>query len=234
MTEKRDTGHEYLQSRHEFGLSLFRLAAAFHCLGIYLNSWFGHSSTHHHHPPPNTHFRVLQASHKLLFSLMDTDNSCGNIDNGSDLLHLRIASLFIILITSTFAALFPVLAKRSKFVQIPDLAYEYVYLFYVSSSAYRLSFSAAKYFGSGVIVSIFLSHTFRFTNTLLSLDSHSFYSSALSSHRRIRFSLSFRSMARICRSSHLLILYRNQFTSNASLGLLQYPCLVSLEFFSWN
>jgi len=69
------------------------------------------------------------------------DDSCGNIDNGDQFLNLRIASLFIILVTSTFATLFPVLTKRSKSFKIPDLAYD-----------------AAKYFGSGVIIATAFIH----------------------------------------------------------------------------
>jgi len=68
------------------------------------------------------------------------DDSCGAIDVGSDLFHLRVAAVFIVLVTATSAALFPVLAKRSTRIQVPDLAYD-----------------AAKYFGSGVIVRLSVS-----------------------------------------------------------------------------
>lgn len=55
---------------------------------------------------------------------MDDSDSCGSIDNNNGLLSLRIAAVFIILVTSTSAATFPILAKRSKLIQIPELAYE--------------------------------------------------------------------------------------------------------------
>lgn len=50
-------------------------------------------------------------------------------------LGLRISSLFVILVISTAATFFPVLAARSKRIKVPL----YVYLF-------------ARYFGAGVII----------------------------------------------------------------------------------
>ena len=63
------------------------------------------------------------------------DDSTGSLD---DLLGLRIASVFIILVGSMFGALFPVLAKRTRWLapRIPKGVFDF-----------------AKYFGSGVIVS---------------------------------------------------------------------------------
>jgi len=68
-------------------------------------------------------------------------DSCGSIDNIDQLLHLRIASVFIILVSSTTTTLFPILAKRSTVIPVPDLAYD-----------------AAKYFGSGVIIATAFIH----------------------------------------------------------------------------
>lgn len=71
---------------------------------------------------------------------------------------LRVASIFIILIGSTFGALFPVVAKRSTWLHVPKSIFEYV-LFLVFFFKFRslmdfcLIGSFAKYFGSGVIVS---------------------------------------------------------------------------------
>lgn len=59
-------------------------------------------------------------------------NAGGNEYSG--MLGARVSSIFVILVTSTFVTLFPVLATRTK-IKIPL----YVYLF-------------ARYFGAGVIV----------------------------------------------------------------------------------
>jgi len=55
--------------------------------------------------------------------------------------HLRIASLFIILICSTFGASFPIIAKTARWFRIP-----------------RGVFDFAKYFGSGVIIATAFIH----------------------------------------------------------------------------
>jgi len=70
----------------------------------------------------------------------DTPN-CGSMDNGSDFFHLRIASVFIILVTSMFAALFPVMVKRTSVIRIPDMVY-----------------NGVKYFGSGIIIATAFIH----------------------------------------------------------------------------
>lgn len=66
----------------------------------------------------------------------DADN-CGAANNPHTWTGLRIASIFIILVTSLFGALFPVLARRQRLLRlvVPERA-----------------FKVAKYFGSGVIV----------------------------------------------------------------------------------
>ena len=43
-----------------------------------------------------------------------------------DYMNLRIAAIFIILIGATGGALFPVLARRSKWLHVPKSVFEYV------------------------------------------------------------------------------------------------------------
>ncbi|KAF5371422.1 hypothetical protein D9757_009999 [Collybiopsis confluens] len=69
----------------------------------------------------------------------DTDE-CGT-SGSSSLLGLRIASIFIIGLGSVFGALFPVLARRSKYFSIPKSLFDF-----------------AKYFGSGVIIATSFIH----------------------------------------------------------------------------
>ena len=74
---------------------------------------------------------------RWFFSRDDDDVDC---DGGSDVntyAALRIASIFIILVTSLFGALTPIVARRQRVLRafIPEVA-----------------FQVAKYFGSGVIV----------------------------------------------------------------------------------
>ncbi|PPQ62896.1 hypothetical protein CVT24_006294 [Panaeolus cyanescens] len=67
--------------------------------------------------------------------------NCGN-GGGSDLhFHLRIASIFIILVGATGGALFPILAKRSTWLHVPKSVFDF-----------------AKYFGSGVIIATAFVH----------------------------------------------------------------------------
>lgn len=68
----------------------------------------------------------------------DDGDDCGAANNPHTWTGLRIASIFIILVTSLFGALFPVLARRQRLLRlvVPERA-----------------FKVAKYFGSGVIVS---------------------------------------------------------------------------------
>ncbi|KAK7056298.1 hypothetical protein VNI00_002851 [Paramarasmius palmivorus] len=67
--------------------------------------------------------------------------NCGS--GGGDDRHfgLRVASIFIIGVGSTFGALFPVLAKRSKYLHVPKSLFDF-----------------AKYFGSGVIIATAFIH----------------------------------------------------------------------------
>ena len=57
----------------------------------------------------------------------DDDVNCGTGGGDDRFLGLRIASVFIILATSMFGALFPVIAKRTRLSNvIPRPAFEYV------------------------------------------------------------------------------------------------------------
>ena len=75
--------------------------------------------------------------------LRDDSNApnCGTGGGADTFFGLRIASIFIILASSSFGALFPVLARRTK---------------WLSALVPQALFDFAKYFGSGVIVSIHL------------------------------------------------------------------------------
>ena len=70
----------------------------------------------------------------------DEDVNCGSGGGDRSYTGLRIASIFIILVCSMFGALFPVLARRTR---------------YLSKRIPQPVFDTAKYFGSGVIVSDF-------------------------------------------------------------------------------
>jgi zinc transporter 1/2/3 len=52
--------------------------------------------------------------------------NCGLGGGASDLFGLRVASIFIILVASTFGALFPVLAYRTKHFHVPKGLFKYV------------------------------------------------------------------------------------------------------------
>ena len=79
---------------------------------------------------------------------------CGSGGGDDSSFGLRIASVFIILVGSMAGALFPVLAKRSKWLHVPKLVFEFVLVFIIMVFYIHLVFtySFAKYFGSGVIV----------------------------------------------------------------------------------
>ncbi|KAH9852172.1 ZIP zinc/iron transport family [Lenzites betulinus] len=73
----------------------------------------------------------------------DDEVNCGSGGGDTAFTGLRIASVFIIMATSLFGALFPVLARRTKWLRtrIPTRV-----------------FDTAKYFGSGVIIATALIH----------------------------------------------------------------------------
>ncbi|KAL4252037.1 ZIP transporter family protein [Abortiporus biennis] len=73
----------------------------------------------------------------------DDELNCGSGGGADTFLPLRIASVFIILVGSTFGALFPVLAKRTRWLdeRMPKALFDFV-----------------KYFGSGVIIATAFIH----------------------------------------------------------------------------
>ncbi|KAK0489107.1 Zinc/iron permease [Armillaria novae-zelandiae] len=73
----------------------------------------------------------------------DDDDSlnCGSGGGADTFFGLRVASIFIILIGSTFGALFPVLVKSSSWLHVPKSIFDF-----------------AKYFGSGVIIATAFIH----------------------------------------------------------------------------
>ncbi|CAK5270142.1 unnamed protein product [Mycena citricolor] len=72
---------------------------------------------------------------------MSDSIECGNVDNGSTFMGLRIASVFIILVCSTAGTMFSVAAQRSTWLRVPKPVFEF-----------------AKYFGSGVIIATAFIH----------------------------------------------------------------------------
>ncbi|KAL4252056.1 ZIP transporter family protein [Abortiporus biennis] len=69
--------------------------------------------------------------------------NCGSGGGSDDLFPLRVASIFIILVGALFGALFPVLAKRTRWLnsKVPNEVFDF-----------------AKYFGSGVIIATAFIH----------------------------------------------------------------------------
>ncbi|KZT55818.1 ZIP zinc/iron transport family [Calocera cornea HHB12733] len=70
-----------------------------------------------------------------------SDLQCGATDNEISWFSLRVGSVFIILATSMSGALFPVLARKTKWIHVPKEVFEF-----------------AKYFGSGVIIATAFIH----------------------------------------------------------------------------
>jgi zinc transporter 1/2/3 len=66
---------------------------------------------------------------------------CGNVAREDTHYGLRVASLFIILVTSSLGAVFPILATRISFLNV-----------------HKRVFEGAKYFGSGVIIATAFIH----------------------------------------------------------------------------
>ncbi|KAK0217742.1 Zinc/iron permease [Armillaria fumosa] len=71
----------------------------------------------------------------------DDAPNCGSGGGADTYFGLRVASIFIILVGSTFGALFPVLAKNSSWLHVPKSVFDF-----------------AKYFGSGVIIATAFIH----------------------------------------------------------------------------
>ncbi|KAJ7066147.1 ZIP-like iron-zinc transporter [Mycena amicta] len=70
-----------------------------------------------------------------------SDPDCGASHNANSFLQLRVASVFIVLVCATAGTLFPVLARRSKWLHVPKSVFDF-----------------AKYFGSGVIIATAFIH----------------------------------------------------------------------------
>ncbi|KIK78402.1 hypothetical protein PAXRUDRAFT_36647 [Paxillus rubicundulus Ve08.2h10] len=73
--------------------------------------------------------------------MSSSDLNCGNGGGADSHTSLRIASVFVVLIGSSFGALFPVLAKKTRWMKVPDVVFNF-----------------AKYFGSGVIIATSFIH----------------------------------------------------------------------------
>ena len=81
---------------------------------------------------------VVRASLHRRADEEEEEVNCGEGGGDTGSTGLRIASVFIILTGSMFGALFPVLSRRVKYLTVPKRVFDF-----------------AKYFGSGVIVSIY-------------------------------------------------------------------------------
>ncbi|KAH7335131.1 ZIP-like iron-zinc transporter [Rhizoctonia solani] len=79
--------------------------------------------------------------HPNILHVVEEAASCGNSENEDTHFGLRVASLFIILVTSTLGAVFPILASRLRFLKV-----------------HKSVFEGAKYFGSGVIIATAFIH----------------------------------------------------------------------------
>ncbi|KNZ74568.1 Zinc-regulated transporter 1 [Termitomyces sp. J132] len=73
--------------------------------------------------------------------MSDEVDECSLIPAPENLLGLRIASIFIILVGSSSGALFPVLARRTTWLHVPKALFDF-----------------AKYFGSGIIIATSFIH----------------------------------------------------------------------------
>ncbi|KAF8705269.1 ZIP Zinc transporter, partial [Rhizoctonia solani] len=80
-------------------------------------------------------------AHPSILHVVEEAASCGSAENEDTYFGLRVASLFIILVTSTLGAVFPILASRLRFLNI-----------------HKSIFEGAKYFGSGVIIATAFIH----------------------------------------------------------------------------
>ncbi|KAJ7227835.1 ZIP-like iron-zinc transporter [Mycena haematopus] len=70
-----------------------------------------------------------------------SSDDCTAVTNPNTYMQLRVASVFIVLVCATSGTLFPVLARRSKWLHVP-----------------KSVFNFAKYFGSGVIIATAFIH----------------------------------------------------------------------------
>ena len=92
------------------------------------------------YPPPGLrhflHPLPFTTSVEIMFRTRQTEDAlkCGAGGSNDTHFGLRIGSIFIILVGATGGALFPVLVKRSKRINLPGYVFEYVHPFF------RLSF----------------------------------------------------------------------------------------------
>lgn len=69
---------------------------------------------------------------------------CGNTNNDVGLLGLRVGALFIIMFTSMFGALFPVISKRFHSIRVPTLLFEYVLFTAEVPDTFKLTFTVLQ------------------------------------------------------------------------------------------
>lgn len=62
--------------------------------------------------------------------MFDELDHCSLLPAPENLIHLRVASIFIILVGSSSGALFPVLARRSSCLRVPKAVFEYASVFF--------------------------------------------------------------------------------------------------------
>ena len=91
------------------------------------------------------------SSNNITTGAVSIEDECSNIAPLNDRLALRIAAIFIILVTSMLGTLFPVLTRQSNRFSVSPWIYE-----------------AVKYFGSGVILATALIHLLAPANEALS------------------------------------------------------------------
>ncbi|KIY66849.1 ZIP-like iron-zinc transporter [Cylindrobasidium torrendii FP15055 ss-10] len=84
---------------------------------------------------------ATQVVSQIMRRAEEEELNCGSGGGADNMLGLRIASIFIILVGSTSGALFPVLAKNSSWLHVPKSVFDF-----------------AKYFGSGVIIATAFIH----------------------------------------------------------------------------
>jgi hypothetical protein len=91
----------------------------------------------HYLPNENPHSRfhaIYQSTWYYFFPhtfTMSDAVDCGSGGGDDSSFGLRIASVFIILVGSMAGALFPVLAKRSSWLHVPKLVFEFVLKFFI-------------------------------------------------------------------------------------------------------
>lgn len=79
--------------------------------------------------------------HPKILHVVEESLECGNVEREDTHFGLRVGSIFIIMVTSSLGALFPILAARLRFLNI-----------------HKSVFEGAKYFGSGVIIATAFIH----------------------------------------------------------------------------